>query len=141
VYEAVIKVWRSVGSFDSDKGTLRGWFFRTAQRQVIDRLRGRQVQERLQAPLDHDPPDESEQEPTPQVERMVGLLARAIEDLPPLQRQIVEADLAAGGQADEQRLADRHRTSVNSIRVSRNKALSNLERWFHEQGYEVEGRS
>jgi len=56
-------------------------------------------------------------------------LHRAIKTLPPLQKAIIEADLAAGsGLADAGRLAEIHGTSMNSIYVSRSKARENLKK-------------
>ena len=59
--------------------------------------------------------------------RLEGL-CRAIEALPPLQKAIIKADLAAGGLADAGRLAEIHGTSKNTIYVSRSKARETLKR-------------
>jgi hypothetical protein len=56
------------------------------------------------------------------------LVLKAIDMLPPLQKAIIEADMAADGTADAQRLTEIHGTSKNSIYVSRNKAHENLKK-------------
>jgi RNA polymerase sigma factor (sigma-70 family) len=142
IYDASYKAWRSADSFDPEKGTLGGWLYRIAQRAAIDVLAGRH-QEPMQSLSNYDPPDalgsdsdSDEGEPTVAKERLLGMLAQAIDELPPLQRSVIRADLAAGTEADEDRLAQLYDTSRNSIRVSRYKAHHNLRKWFRERGLE-----
>jgi RNA polymerase sigma factor (sigma-70 family) len=138
VNEALFKAWRSSHDFDPEKGTLGAWLFRIAQRAAIDMLRGPGWRQHPQSLGDFDPPYPLDGETTAWSEELVAALARAIDDLPPLQQSIIEADLAAGTEADDSSLAKRHKTSENSIRVSRYKARANLREWFRQHGYKIE---
>lgn len=135
VNEAAFKCWRLIARFDPSAGTLGGWLYNATQRVAIDTLRGLHGRP---GPLTAEPADATEAEPSDVTQERVALLARAVEDLPELQRAIVRADLAAGGRADDAFLAGQRNTSVNSIRVSRSKAVENLRKWFEEYGFEIE---
>jgi len=125
--EALFKAWRAAGTYEPARSSFGAWFFLIAQRTVIDELRGRHSRE--ERPIgEYDPSEDPDEDATPRTAELVALLDRAIEGLPPLQRAIIRADLAAGTEAADDRLAELHGTSTESIRVSRRKARANLRR-------------
>ena len=131
---AVHNIWRFADRYDEGRGPLPSWCIRIAQRAAQDILRreSKYRSKNLEYDVSYDPAGDPPPEGTaegldraddPRLED----LHRAIETLPPLQKAIIEADLAAGsGPADAGRLAEIHGTSMNSIYVSRSKARENL---------------
>ena len=76
--------------------------------------------------LDTASPEESETEQEKDGE-LIRELRTIVAWLPPLQRAVIEADLACRGTADAGRLAEIHGTTKNSIYVSRRKAKRKIE--------------
>lgn len=140
--QAAAKVWINAGAFDSKKGSLGGWFLTIAQRTAQDFVKGRRRYRKRfgRAQEDADPPDPEAECPaddgmTPkELEQKYKPLYNLIETrLVGLQRKILLADLAAGsGEADNKWLAERFGTTVASIRVSRIKAITNLQKYKNE---------
>lgn len=128
------KVWRYAARFDDRKGTLAAWILRIARncaRTILTRER-KHNEKALEYDPQYDPADDrsvvevsDESSGAEQRQRMKDLDA-IIDALPNLQRAIVRADLAAGGTADSQRLADLHGSTKNSIEASRSKARSKI---------------
>lgn len=81
-----------------------------------------------------DPDDEPEDAEAGQA-RLLRDFDDVIDHLPHLQRVITRADLAVGGAADSVRLAAILGTSVNSIRVSRNKARHRIRSEMLKRGH------
>lgn len=133
---AVYNIWRFADRYDEGKGALSSWCIRIAQRaaQSILRREARYRSKNLEYDLTYDPANDKAPAETAQAalqtdDPRLEILYQAIETLPPLQKAIIEADLAAGdGPADAGRLAEIHGTSKNSIYVSRGKARENLKK-------------
>ena len=131
---AVYNIWRFAERYDEGKGLLPSWCIRIAQRaaQSIVRREKKHRSKNLEYDASYDPADDRPAEETVQASDRAADpkredLHRAIETLPPLQKAIIKADLAAeSGLADAGRLAEIHGTTKNSIYVSRNKARENL---------------
>ncbi len=130
---ASFNAWRYCGRYDSTRGSLGAWYLRIAQHAAIDLLRA-ENRHRHTALIENDVRDRLseasyaeifEESTTVRPAQFVQLEA-AVNQLPPLQRAIIEADLAANGRAAAERLALRHNTSVSVIYVSRNKAIKRL---------------
>ncbi len=132
---AFYNIWRFAERYDETKGSLPSWCIRIGQRaaqSIIRREFGyRSKNLEYDAMFDPagDPPDEGvavaeDNEDDPRIDA----LHKAIAGLPPLQKAIIQADLAADGLADAGRLAEIHGTSKNSIYVSRSKAREVLKR-------------
>jgi len=132
---AIFNVWRFADRYDESKGSLPSWCIRIAQRaaQSVIRRESSYRSKNLEYDANYDPagdpPDEEvvaaeDRSDDPRIEA----LHKAIAELPPLQRAIIQADLAADGLADAGRLAAIHGTSKNSIYVSRSKARETLKR-------------
>ena len=126
--------WRFADRYDESKGTLASWCIRIAQNAAKDIVR-RETKYRdknLEYDPSYDPADPHEGDaagPAADAEDVkLDHLRHVIQELPPLQKAIIEADLAAGGSADASRLAEVHGTSINSIYVSRSKARDTLKR-------------
>ncbi len=138
---ALIKVWRHARSIKLGRGSLGGWFLRIAQRCAIDIL-NRELGRRedvLALDPEADPVDDcaqaDDEEADARVRKRLQDLDDVIEGLGRVQQAIVKADLAAGGQADNARLAAQHGTSLNSIYVSRNKAHEAIRKGMQQRGH------
>jgi RNA polymerase sigma factor (sigma-70 family) len=136
------KVWHNARKFDSSRGSMGGWFLRIAQReaQTINKrettfhIRHSTLDPDMVTPDVCSTNDDSEQEDN-NADKRVEDLRQAIDNLPPVQRSIILADLAADGPADAERLAAKLGTSKNSIYVSRNKAHETIRKVMQQQGY------
>ncbi len=125
--QAAVKVWRKIAQFDDTLGTLGAWFLTIARNVAKDYLRqaDRQGLELLEDPSEHvDPWSVTESfSDDPGVRKLTEAVDEIIEQtLSPQQREIILADMAADGQADNARLADRLQTSVATVHASRSKA-------------------
>lgn len=132
---AFYNIWRFADRYDESKGTLASWCIRIAQRaaQSIIRRELRYRSKNLEYDAMYDPAgDPRDEDAIASGERgddpRIDALHKAIAGLPPLQKAIIEADLAADGLADAGRLAEIHGTSKNSIYVSRFKAREALKK-------------
>ncbi len=132
---AVHAIWRFADRYDEGKGQLSSWCIRITQRaaQSVLRREAKFCSKHLEYDDSYNPAAPSDDDSdVAQVfaddDSKWNNVLTAIEMLPPLQRAIVKADLAADGTADAQRLAEIHGTSKNSIYVSRNKAHENLKK-------------
>ena len=131
---AIYNVWRFADRYDESKGTLASWCIRVAQNAARSILR-RETKYRSKN-LEYDPNYDPAGDPSDagvfggdyNDDPRLDVLLQAVETLPPLQKAIIQADLAADGSADARRLAEIHGTSMNSIHVSRNKAHKSLQR-------------
>ncbi len=132
---AFYNIWRFADRYDESKGSLPSWCVRIAQRaaQSIIRRESRYRSKNLEYDSMYDPAGDPPGEDVVASEDRsddprVDALHKAIAGLPPLQRAITQADLAADGLADAGRLAEIHGTSKNSIYVSRSKAREALKK-------------
>jgi RNA polymerase sigma factor (sigma-70 family) len=131
--QAAFRAWRSINSFDAQKGTLRAWFYKIARNAALKILR-QQNAERTHVHVDNwDLPSfmalhaKQDMVPTPKHERFLNDLWKCIAKLSKLQKGIILADLqAAGDVADAGELATSFHTSKNSIYASRSMARKAL---------------
>lgn len=141
--------WRFADRFDPTKGPLSAWLIGIAGNAARSIIRGEQKHrsKHFEYSENYDPAwstdvavnDESVDCDDSSLERLEDL-DRSIADLPPLQRAVIEADLASSSQTDDQRMAVIHGTTKNSIQVSRHKAIKNLRRSMNNLGYDSSGR-
>lgn len=137
--------WRFADRFDETRGPLEAWLITIAGNAARSLLRG-QLEHRcihLEYEQRYDPAwydDDDDDDDCDAKKYVIVDLEDAICRLPRLQRSIVEADLAAGGHADDDRLVTALHTSKNSIQVSRNKARKNILKFMQEKGYDETGR-
>jgi DNA-directed RNA polymerase specialized sigma24 family protein len=132
---AIHNIWRFADRYHEGKGQLPSWCIRIAQNAAKSVLRREMsfCSKNREYEDDFDPADPSnENDGTAQLfgpdDQRWEYVLKAIDTLPALQKAIIQADLAADGTADAQRLTEIHGTSKNSIYVSRNKAHENLKK-------------
>jgi DNA-directed RNA polymerase specialized sigma24 family protein len=132
---AIHNIWNCADRYDEGKGQLSSWCIRIVQNAAKSVLRREMsfCSKNREYDDGFDPADpSSENDKTaqffgPDDPRWEHVL-KAIDTLPALQKTIVQADLAADGTADAQRLAEIRGNSIGSIYVSRNKAHENLKK-------------
>ena len=137
------KAFRAAQSYDERRSSLRTWFYTIARNAARDILRGEE--RRTAEPLEHNPPWNAEQDDEPPLDprkdKALSDLKEAVEALPRLQKAIIEADLASGGKADANRLAQVHGSTVNTIYVARSQAMSRLREEMRRRGHHIPSRA
>lgn len=129
---ASLRVWRAGKSYDPARGSLATWLYvisRNCARRVLE-IKRRDSALTFVDNLDSgcNLPTTLDSDPARKHDRFAEDVRGCIESLPPQQRAVLLADLAAGGTADTEILAEQLGTSRNSVYVSRNngrKALRN----------------
>lgn len=130
IQTAAFNAWTHADKFDDTKGNLDGWFYRIAYNAAIDELRRQPDGKDRPVELDVDPCIDGrtpacleDDELPPEIER--DLLAE-IETLGEKQKLIIKADIAAGGEADAEQLAQRLGSPKQHVYSYRNKAHAAL---------------
>lgn len=123
--ETVIKVWRSAGTYKSAAGSPSTWVFAIARNTAIDHLRKDPM---VKAKLEQAFAGFAREQAEFQAHREAVLAGLDAAGLSPLQRSILEHDLAEFPGADDAALADRLNTSKGSIQAQRSKAYKRLGR-------------
>ncbi len=146
--EIALKVWRSIGTYDDAKASLKAWFYGVAYHAAVDIVR-HEAGRRL-APLEIDPwyePDDCDDasEPTPGSEKLARRAVRDMLELiegltSPLQRAIMKEDMVAGGTANSVRLAQILGSTLNSIDSNRSKARATIRKQMAERGHIPDGQ-
>lgn len=140
---ASMRVWRSGKAYDPSRGSLAAWLYviaRNCARTVLE-VKRRDSGLTFLADLD------SQASPAPRVaepdahrdpgDHFAEDVRGCIEALPPQQRAVLLADLAAGGAADTEVLAEQLGTSRNSVYVSRNNGRKALRAALLELGHRL----
>jgi RNA polymerase sigma factor (sigma-70 family) len=125
---AFMKAWKCAEAYDESKGTVRSWLLRIAQSEAIDLVNDKpeyKLELDGQEP-EYDPAAQADNDVSPVQAELLRMFDKAVQSLPRMQRRIIEADLAAGERADDDWLARELGTTVNSVRVSRVKALASI---------------
>jgi RNA polymerase sigma factor (sigma-70 family) len=135
--QASQRIWDAADRFDAMRGTLPAWFLaiaRNCARRVLECRRRHatiplaetiESEDLSGAAVAIDPGHDV----TPGTATLSGFLDdlyRCIDQLPPQQRKVVLADLAAGGTAPTDELAAELRTTPNSVYVSRTNGRKTL---------------
>lgn len=135
-----VRIWKAAPRFDATKGTLRAWasvIARNCALRVLEQRRN--LRSQTTADLDGLPLRSGLGTKMPaERERLLADLRACISELPTLQRAILEADLEAGDTVPAADLAARHRTSANSIYVSRQKGRKSLLQALRARGHELD---
>lgn len=135
VNQASLRAWKSAARFDPAKGSLRSWFYviaRNCARRVLE-MRLDETGFTYVDDLDAIAPTRKGKAKPPS--RFVLDLRRCIDGLSRMQREVVMADLAAGGTAAAEHLAAELNTSTNSIYVTRTTARKALRRALEALGH------
>jgi RNA polymerase sigma-70 factor (ECF subfamily) len=118
VHDAFLAAWRRVDSFDSSRGSARGWLLAIVRNAAVDRRRGRFARALQYAPL-----DEVAYRLTTDGEETFGLVAATVEaarvrdaltQLPTEQREAIE--LAYFGGLTHQEIADRTGAALGTVK-------------------------
>jgi RNA polymerase sigma factor (sigma-70 family) len=121
-------VLRLVRTYDADRGALGPWFLLLAHQAAVDLLRrGTTTRATVGLGAEHEVLD-GRSSPESQMigsERLQEV-RRALTELSPLERAVIEADLDAGEAADARTLARMHNTSEGSIYAARRRARKKL---------------
>lgn len=136
---AAWKLWRSASKFDPELGSLGSWFYRIAEHEAFDCIRAGPHND---VQLDFEP-DLANSAPWGTTSHrgnktLIADLDEVVESLSRVQKTIILADLAAGERADDQQLANQLDTTVNVIRVSRNKARKRIFKELKNRGHNVD---
>lgn len=139
IQTAAFNAWSRVEQYDDTKGNLGGWFYTIAYNAAIDELRCQPDGQDRPHELEIDPGVEGrtlacleEDEPTPEIE--TDLLAE-IETLGEKQKLIIKADMAAGGEADAEKLARKLGIPKQHVYSYRNKAHAALLKRMQKRGH------
>lgn len=134
-----VRIWKAAPRFDATKGTLRAWASVIARNCALRVLEQRRNLRALPTPdLDERAFRSAMETRVPaDRERLLADLRACISGLPALQRAILEADLEAGDVVPAADLAALHRTSPNSIYVSRQKGRKSLLQALRARGHEL----
>lgn len=137
--QAAFNAWRRIDQFDDARGTLGAWFLAIARNAAVDYLRhgDRAGLDLVEDPSQHiDPWSVAEDfSDDPALRRLAKVVNEIIEHgLSPQQREVILADMAADGQADNERLADRLQTSVAAVHTARSKAHKRISEELAKRG-------
>ncbi len=121
VQETFASVWRSAGSYKPDRGPAAPWLYAIARNAIVDRMRAR-----------HEPPAEapdlpsSEPGPSDRVEMsyVSWRVHRALEELPPKEREVVE--LAYWSGLSQSEVAEFLHIPLGTVKTRTRSALSRL---------------
>ena len=98
VQEVFLKVWRTAGSYRSERGTVRNWILSMVRNRGIDQLRAKATRCRTQEKLEAAAPRSHQSETFTQIWRNFrhAQLHVALRALPPEQLKIVELSCFSG---------------------------------------------
>ncbi|GAB4143837.1 MAG: hypothetical protein Fur0037_11560 [Planctomycetota bacterium] len=131
ISQASQAVWEHCASYRPDRGSLRAWYFVIARNAGRRLLRARAIRAECRGDLAAAPDPASLEGPSlgrTGNDPLIEDLRRCIGSLPPLQRDVILADLAAGGIADSRALAKSLGTSPRVIYACRSAARRTLRR-------------
>jgi DNA-directed RNA polymerase specialized sigma24 family protein len=146
VLDGAFQVWRFASRFEVDRGSLGDWFLAitfNAAAGIIRGYRKMSFKELAFDPVgDHASWWSGGSSATTTTfgreSRLIRDLNEAIGKLPPLQRAVIQADLAAGGKADTERLAAQLGSNEKSVQAARSKAKSALRTLMAQKGHLTE---
>jgi RNA polymerase sigma-70 factor (ECF subfamily) len=121
VQETFAAVWRSAGSYKPDRGPAAPWLYAIARNAIVDRMRAR-----------HEPPAEApdlpSSEPGPgdraETSYVSWRVHRALEELPPKEREVVE--LAYWSGLSQSEVAEFLHIPLGTVKTRTRSALSRL---------------
>lgn len=141
VQQILWKLWNRPDLYDATKGALGPWLVRIADNATKDLIKGVGRKRMRRAMLD-DPeqfdaveaPAEETGGPSPRQAEWLKALDEVRRSLPPRQQEVIDADIAANGKAESERLAQRLGISKGAVEVARSKAWSRIREEFKRRG-------
>jgi RNA polymerase sigma factor (sigma-70 family) len=106
VQEAFLSVWKNPAAYDAQRGSVRAWLMSTVHHRAVDMVRREEAQRRRAEESVRDL-DVAPDDPAEVVVEEIGLpeeraaVRRALEDLPPEQRRVIEL-MYFGGRSQSQ---------------------------------------
>jgi len=135
VQESFLRIWMSAGSFDAQRGSVRGWLLRTVRNRSIDHLRGRCARERAELELSVEVPA-GDQQTDPWREVALAMerdaIRPALRSLPAEQRQVVE--LAYYGGYSHREIAELLDAPLGTVKSRARSALEKLHSYLQGRG-------
>lgn len=137
---ALVRIWEQPDRFDPGLGAIRAWLFVVARNSALSTVRRRQRQLRDLSIEDFDAllarlaTTPAEQERLRRIADVHGCLS----ELPPMQRAVLLADLAANGTESSTVLAQRLGTSPTAIYSARHRGRAELARMMQRLGHYVD---
>ena len=134
---ALVRIWEQPDRFDPDLGTIRAWLFVVARNSALSTVRRRQRQLRDISIEDFDSLLARLATTPAELERLrrIADLHGCLSELPPMQRAVLLADLAANGTESSTVLAQRLCTSPTAIYSARHRGRAELARMMQRLGH------
>ena len=123
--EVFVQVWTRVETYNAELGTPAAWLVRIARNRSIDRYRANSVRARAVEAAPVPPPVETPETFAAMGERQRAV-ARALETLPPEQRQLIEEAYFRGLTQSE--LAERFKLPLGTVKTRVRTGLMTLRR-------------
>lgn len=141
VQQLLWKLWNRPDIYDVKKGALGPWLVRIADNATKDLIKG-VGRKRMRRAMQDDPeqfeaiesPIEESSGPSPRLAEWLKALEEVRRALPPRQQEVIDADIAADGKAESERLAERLGISKGAVEVARSKAWSRIREEFKRRG-------
>ena len=141
VQQLLWKLWNRSDLYDAGKGTLGPWLVRIADNATKDLIKGvgrKRMRRALQDDSDVfeaiESPSEASSVPSPRQAEWLKALDEVRRALPSRQQEVIDADIAANGKAESERLAERLGISKGAVEVARSKAWSKIREEFKRRG-------
>ncbi len=129
VQDAFVSLWRRAAAYAPDRASVRTWLLTMVRSRAIDRLR-RVTAKELASDLDHELVAVSDTWRLATERLRAEAVRRALTDLPPEQRQILE--WAYFGGLSQSEIADRTGIAVGTVKSRTRLALERLRRMLAE---------
>lgn len=141
VQQLLWKLWNRPDIYDAKKGALGPWLVRIADNATKDLIKG-VGRKRMRRAMQDDPdqleaiesPIEAPSGPSPRQAEWLKALEEVRRTLPPRQQEVIDADIAADGKAESERLAERLGISKGAVEVARSKAWSRIREELKRRG-------
>lgn len=134
VQEAFLAVWRRGNTYEPGRGTLRTWLCSIVHHRALDRLRGTRGRARLDLPLEEAPLRDQVSDTWDDVAASLerDAIRRALDSLPPEQRQTIE--LAYYGGYSQSEISELTHTPLGTVKGRTRMALRKLRDALEGQG-------
>lgn len=122
LHDVFLEVWRHAGDYDAARGSVRAWLLMRMRSRALDRRKAAAFSRRADLPPPDVAADTSGEDSTLGPDRQA--VRRALEALPPEQRQVLELGYFEGLSSSE--IAERVRAPIGTVKSRVAAALSKL---------------